>query len=323
MSKTDYKRPLIVGFFIFAGILIIVAGIFMIGSQEEIFGKKFTLNVMFDDVGGLKTGNNVWLSGVKVGTVKKISFVEKARIEVTISVRKDAASLIRKNCKAKVSSDGLMGNKIVIIYGGTAEAGLVANGDILQSEKGISTEEMILTLQSNNKNLLQITDDFKKIAGKIANGEGTIGGLVNDNTIINDLRHTIKNLKTASAKSEEVIKDIQLFTTQLNNKEGLINDLITDTTVFTKIMKTVSQIEETAAAASSFADNIKAASNRLNDPEKPVGMLLQDDKTANDLKEIINNLKTSSKKLDEDLEAIQHNFLFRGYFRKKAKNKIN
>lgn len=321
MNKSDYKRPFIVGVFIFTGILILVAGVFLIGNQEKIFGKKFTLNIMFDDIGGLKTGNNVWLSGVKVGTVKKISFIKEARVEVSVSVMKDAASLIWKNSKAKVSSDGFIGSKIVIIYGGTAESGLVTNGDLLQSEKGISTEEMMLTLQSNNKNLLQITDDFKKIAGKIANGEGTIGGLVNDNTIINDLRHSIRNLKTVSEKSEKAIKDIQRFTIQLNNKDGLISDLINDTTVFRKIMKTVTQIEETATAASSLADNLKTASNKLNDPDKPAGMLLQNEETANDLKEIIKNLKTSSKKLDEDLEAIQHNFLFRGYFRKKAKSK--
>jgi len=66
-------------------------------------------------------------------------------------------------------------------------------------------------------------------------------------------------------------------------------------------------------------DNMEAASAKLKENDNPLGALLHDEETAKNLKEMIDNLNTASEKLNEDLEAVQHNFLFRGYFKKKEK----
>jgi len=323
MNKPNYKRPLTVGIFIVAGISIFIAGVFMIGQQEKPFSKKFRVEIIVDDVNGLQPGNNVWLSGVKVGTVKKISFYGASQVAITVSIEKLAQSHIWKDAKARISTDGFIGNKIVVIYGGTVQAGTVSNGDLLQSEKSISTDDMVATLQSNNKNLLDITNDFKKISRKIASGQGTIGGLLYDSSMIIDFRTTIKNLKLASLKTDASLANVKNFTSRLDTQPGLVNELISDTTIFKELQRTVAELRRAASDASTFTDNMQAASSKLKDKDNTLGVLLQDEETAKDLKEIINNLKTSSVKLDEDLEAVQHNFLFRGYFKKEEKKKTN
>jgi phospholipid/cholesterol/gamma-HCH transport system substrate-binding protein len=68
-----------------------------------------------------------------------------------------------------------------------------------------------------------------------------------------------------------------------------------------------------------IVDNFQRASEGLNDSSKALGSLLHDTQLADDLKTILKNLNAGSQKLDEDLEALQHNFLLRGFFRKKAK----
>ncbi|OQP63798.1 hypothetical protein A3860_22935 [Niastella vici] len=327
MNKPNYKRPLFVGIFIIAGLAMLVSGVFMIGSQGKLFNKKFTLKIIFNDVNGLQPGNNVWLSGVKIGTVKKIAFYGQTQVQATISLDKQAETRICKDAIAKISTDGFIGNKIVVIYGGTA--GMVKNGDFLRSNKaGASTEDMLDTLQQNNKNLLQITNNLKLVTGRIANGEGTIGGLVNDASLFKELQFTMKNLTIASQKSDRVVTNIEAFSGRLNNQKGLVNELFTDTAIFIKLTEaiadlkqTMTQLKGTTSSAAAFIDNLQSVTAQLNEKNNTVGMLLHDEEAAGDLKEMIKNLKTSSHKLDEDLEALQHNFLLRGYFRKKQKNK--
>jgi len=321
MIKTNYKRPLVVGVFIFIALVIIVTGVFTIGSQQKLFQKKITLNMIFDDVSGLQPGNNVWLSGVKIGTVKKIVFYKNTQVAITMNIESMAQSHICKDAKAKISTDGFIGNKIVVIYGGTESAGFVSNGDFLKSEKGTTTDDMLATLQVNNKNLVAITENFKIITGKMLHGDGTLGKLINDGSMVTELQGTISNLKHASARSEKMMADAARFTSRLNNGDGLVNELISDTVVFADFKETVAQLKDAVKDASVFIDNMQTAGSQLNEQKKPVGMLLGDEELAGDLKTMLKNLKSGSQKLDEDLEAIQHNFLFRGYFRKKAKIK--
>jgi phospholipid/cholesterol/gamma-HCH transport system substrate-binding protein len=198
---------------------------------------------------------------------------------------------------------------------------MVANGDLLQSEKSVSTDDMLSILQSSNKNLLEITGDFKIFARNLANGEGSLGRLINDASLVDDLQSTIKNIKITSLKSEEALSNIVAFTSRLNNQDGLVNELISDTVIFKTLKETVAQLKVAATTASAFMDTMQKAGADLQQKNKPIGMLLEDEEVAKNLKEIISNLKKSSQKLDEDLEAMQHNFLLRGYFEKKEKNK--
>lgn len=318
-----------VGIFIISGLAMLVSGVFMIGSQGKLFKKKFTLTVIFNDVNGLQPGNNVWLSGVKIGTVKKIAFYNHTQVQATISLDKQAEIRICKDAMVRISTDGFIGNKIVVIYGGTIEAGPVKNGDFLQCGKpGASTEDMLATLQQNNSNLLDITGNLKTVTGKIASGEGTFGGLVNDATLLKELQATMKNLATASQKSDRAMANIETISARLNNQKGLVSELFTDTALSIQLTETISdlkqamaQLKSTTASASSIIDNLQSATSDLNRKDNPAGMFLHDKEMAKELKEAIKNLNSGSHKLDEDLEALQHNFLLKGYFKKKEKNK--
>src|SRR5687768_10277257 len=174
MTQMNNKKAVTVGIFIFLGLLILVAGVLTLGGQKNSFQKKITVRAIFDDVGGLQTGNNVWFSGVKIGTVKKMTFHGGSQVEVIMNIDEKNQQYIRKNAKAKISSEGFIGNKLVVIYGGSMEAPPVVDEDILGVEKAASTDEMLATLQENNKNLLDITTDFKVISKRLTNGEGSV-----------------------------------------------------------------------------------------------------------------------------------------------------
>ena len=122
MSTATNKRSVIVGIFISIGIIIFLVGVFTLGGQQKTFSPSVTITALFDDVSGLQQGNNVWFSGVKIGTVKKISFFGNSQVKVLMHIDKKAQDFIRKDAKAKIGSDGLIGNKIIVVYGGTQTA---------------------------------------------------------------------------------------------------------------------------------------------------------------------------------------------------------
>src|SRR5258708_4769759 len=145
MKTGQTKRTVIVGIFIFLGIVILLAGVLVLGGQRKTFEKTIALNAIFNDVSGLQKGNNIWFSGVKVGTVKKLKLVDDARVEVEMRVEQQSQDFIHKDSKAKIGSDGLIGNRIIIIYGGTKGMPLVKSGDTLQADAPLNSAEMMNT----------------------------------------------------------------------------------------------------------------------------------------------------------------------------------
>jgi phospholipid/cholesterol/gamma-HCH transport system substrate-binding protein len=326
MSTLKNNRPVVVGIFILLGLAILVVTIFTLGGEKKTFVKSFTLHAVFDDVSGLLKGGNVWFSGVKIGTVKNIRFYGKTQVEVTMSIENDAQPHIRKTAMAKIGSDGLIGNKIVVIYGGDDASPQVEANDFLHSEPALSTDDMLATLQANNKNLLEITSDFKSISKKIDSGKGTLATLLNDpamanklNSTIDKLETTVSNFKAVSLTSKSVLSNLHVFSAKINKPGNSVNDLVSDTVMYDNIRGTLSQLEKSADAVAKFTANLKTVSDRLNQKNNVVGVLVNDSSAASNIKETLKNLETSSQKLDEDLEALQHNFLLKGFFRKKAK----
>ncbi|MEO6220717.1 MAG: MlaD family protein [Ginsengibacter sp.] len=331
MKSTNNKRAIIVGIFVFIGLAILIVTILTLGSQRKTFSSSITIKSLFDDVNGLQKGNNVWYSGVKVGTIKKVLLTGNGNVEVDMSIEEHSRQFIRKDAKAKISSDGLIGNKIIVIYGGTLQSPEVEAGDILGVQKLLSTDEMMNTLSKNNDNLLEITNGFKVISKRMVDGEGSVGKLLTDETLANDLNATMLTLKRASVNMADLSANLSAYTAKLQSKGSLANDFITDTVIFSRLRSTVSQLQAVTATSQDVMNNLKNTSvslnngmnnlnEGLNNNKAPIGMLLHDEQAATNIKVTLQNLQSGTKKLDEDLEALQHNFLLRRFFKKKAKN---
>jgi len=316
MNESPNKQAIIVGVFIFLGLIFLLAGILIIGNIRETFNNKMGVVSVFEDVAGLKEGNNVWYSGVKIGTVKSLNFFGKSQVEVSLNISTKSQKYIRKDAKVKISTDGIIGNKIIVIYGGTTDFAQVEEGDTLAVERMFTSEDMINTLQDNNENLLTITSNIKIITNKLVDGDGTIGKLMNDTSMYTNLNAATVALQHATVKAEQMISSLATFSSGLNKKGTLANQLTTDTTVFNSVKASVVRFHQMADTASVFITNLK---NAGSNPNSAIGVLLHDKEAGAYLKESMKNLESSSKKLDADLEAAQHNFLLRGYFKKKAK----
>ena len=319
MEASKNKKAVMVGLFVAIGIIIFLVGIFTLGGQQKAFVKTVSVTAVFDDVSGLNEGNNVWYSGVKIGTVKKIEFFNKSQVKVTLHIEHKAQPYIHKDAKAKIGSDGFIGNKIIVIYGGSPDSPTIEGDENLEIEASLDTDDMLVTLQKNNENLLAITSDFKAVSEKLAAGQGSLGALLNERDLYNELAAVVANLRTAAHNSEKLTGSIAEYTTKLQSPGTLAGDLVNDTLIFASLRAATDNLNIASGSAVALVDNLKDVTADLDDNNNAVGVLLHDEKVAADIKNIVENLNSSSKKLDENMEALQHNFLLRGYFKKKAK----
>lgn len=316
MEENKNKHFVAVGIFVLLGIIFLVAGILVIGNLRESFVSKTRIYSIFEDVNGLQKGNNVWFSGVRIGTVSGISFSGKSDVVVSIKIETEAKQYIRKDSKVKVSSDGLIGNKILIIYGGTPESPEVNLGDTLAVEKTFNSEDMMNTLQQNNRNILAISANLIDVTADLKNGKGTFGKLISDDALYTNLNSSALRLNETIEMTKSVVASLNKFSNNMNKKGTLLSDAITDTVVFSKFREVSANLKKITDTTAVLVNELKIAAAN---PKSAMGVLLLDEKAGFNISKSLENLESSSQKLDENLEALQSSFLLRRYFKKKKK----
>lgn len=132
------KRPinnLKLGIFVLAGLLLLIFSLYMIGRDNNLFGKNYILAARFENVQGLTAGNNVRYAGIQVGTVKKIRILNDTLVEVTMLIDVKMEKYIHKGDIVSMSTDGLMGNRILNITASKDGSPLAKDGDLLVTKK--------------------------------------------------------------------------------------------------------------------------------------------------------------------------------------------
>ena len=204
-KKISHKVRL--GIFVSLGILIFILAIYFIGEKQQLFRSTFRLSGEFKDVAGLQAGNNVRLSGINVGTVENVSIISDTSVKVEILIDESTREFIRKDAIASIGSEGLMGNKVLIISPGTGGKRIIENNDIIATTQPTDMDEIMKSLKTTIDNTAYITGDLAKISTNIESGKGTIGRLLMDPSSAQNIDSTFMNLKQGSIKLNELIEE--------------------------------------------------------------------------------------------------------------------
>lgn len=319
MEKT-YTQKLKLGVFIITGTAIFIAAIYFIGSKQLFFSKTKELNAVFNDANGLQLGNNVRYSGIIVGTVKGITIINDSSICVTMYINKESFNHIKKSAIASIGSDGLVGNMIVNIIPSKGTKELVEPGDTIATVKKIRTEDMINILSNSNSNIALITADLLKITHEIAEGQGTLGVLLNDPVMANDLKETLLYLKITSKEASQTVKKLNVLVSSLDKKDNVVG-VIKDTAVANKMKVIVSNLEKSSSEVNKVMSNLNGTISNMKEGKGAINYLSNDPDLVKKIDSTITNINSASLLLNQNLEALKHNFLFRGYFKKQEKKK--
>jgi phospholipid/cholesterol/gamma-HCH transport system substrate-binding protein len=197
--KKDTSKKIRLGIFISVGITVFILGIYFIGERQQLFRSTFRVSGVFKDVAGLQAGNNVRFSGINVGTVENISIVSDTSVRVEILIDESTRKFIKKDAVASIGSEGLMGNKILIISPGTGGKMEIENNDTVVTVQPINMDDVLVSLKTTIDNTSNITYDLSKITNNIQSGKGTIGRLLMDQSYAKNFDSTFVNLKEGSA----------------------------------------------------------------------------------------------------------------------------
>lgn len=191
------------GFFILGGLALCVLALFIIGKQKNLFDPVFRVNTLFYNVSGLQVGNNVRFSGITVGTVDNISIVNDSTVRVDLLVKKSVQKFIKKDSEVAIGSEGIIGDRLIIITQGGDESPAVLDNQSLFSKEPVETDAIMASLQETSVNAAVITNELAQIMVKINRGKGTLSRLIQDESIAENLNQTIVNLKRSSRGLDE------------------------------------------------------------------------------------------------------------------------
>ncbi|MBN1926557.1 MAG: MCE family protein [Prolixibacteraceae bacterium] len=379
------------GLFVIGGIALLLIALFIIGKQKNLFNPVFKLTTTFYSVSGLEAGSNIRFSGINVGTVDNIEIINDSTVQVDLLIRKDIQQFIKEDCVANIGSAGIIGDRILIISQGSSNSPIVQDGQRIGSNEPIETDDIMASLQLSATSAEIITDQLADIMTKINSGKGTLGRLIHDAKIAQDLSESTLNLKNSSKQIAEILYDI-------NNGEGTLGRIIKDPNIAQDISLTmtnlkngskgldevieaakhnilfsgyfkkkkketdnesesdkdthrveekneqveydtplakelqvlasasplemdsiISNLQVTMANAEIISKQLAEIMIQINSGKGTLGMLVQDTALAKVINQTLMNLKSSSKGLDDNMNAAKENFLFKGYYERKAK----
>lgn len=204
-----------VGVFVTVGLALALTAVFFIGREKSFFERRYTLIAPFKGISGLRMGAVVQLAGINVGYVDGVRFGkagDQNRIDVILKVSKTYQDHIRKDSVASIQTQGLLGDKFILISSGSIGMPPLADGEIMATEEGggfgaladtgkktledirlvakdfQQTLETVKLDKDDKENIKKFLANLNAISGKIKNGEGTIGALIMDPSLYFDMR---------------------------------------------------------------------------------------------------------------------------------------
>ena len=203
MDKHSPKFKVRLGLFVAGGMVLFVLAIFLIGRQKNLFDPVFKLQTTFYNVSGLKVGNNIRFSGINVGTVGNITLVNDSTVQVDMIIKKSVQPFIKTDGLAAIGSEGIIGDRILIITQGSSEAVSVKGGESILSVEPVETDAIIISLAVTAVNFEIISEELAEIMININQGNGTLGRLIQDSSIAENINRTIINLRKSSRGLDE------------------------------------------------------------------------------------------------------------------------
>ena len=191
------------GAFIFVTLVVLAAGVFIIGSKAYLFRSTYQVKAQFDNVAGLAAGAAVQVGGVHSGTVHSIALPHRPGGKVTVVIDLDSSTheIIKRDSVASIETEGLLGNQYLAISFGTAGQPDVRDGDLIQSKPPLEVAELLLkassildSSQQAIQNASLATAHLNSVSAKIDSGQGSVGALVNDKVLYNNLAASTHSL---------------------------------------------------------------------------------------------------------------------------------
>ncbi|GAA4448082.1 hypothetical protein GCM10023189_05450 [Nibrella saemangeumensis] len=318
--KSRTSQNLQLGAFVVAGSVLLIITLYLLGSQRNLFSSVVRVSAHFRNVSGLMVGNNVRFGGITIGTVDKLTIRSDTVIEVVMMIEKSAQPFIKTSAIASIGTDGLMGNTIITITPVSGNASMVHDGDRLGTVQPVAVSELLNTLGQSNDNLVVITEELKGLGRKL-NQSPVLDKLLTDESLVNHIDQTAQSVRKAGAEVHTAATGLRTIVGDIENGKGNAGYLLRDTSMKQQFTSVLSHINRTGQRADSLVAGLTTLTQQIQKGQGAAGTLLADTAFQHNLTRTMSNVQQGTAKFDENMEALKHNVLFRGYFKKQQKRR--
>jgi phospholipid/cholesterol/gamma-HCH transport system substrate-binding protein len=281
--KVSYNLK--VGFFIFISFVLFVAAILVLGQKQNLFQQTIKVSSVFSDVRGLQVGDNVRFTGIQVGTIVSISILADTAVNVVLAINKSVVPYVKKDSRATIGTEGLMGNTVVILFPGTPGTSSIEPGDQLPAINPVDIDDIIKEIKISSEKISGVANNLIEITEKINRGDGIFGKLFTDSDLTAQIDQTGKNIATLTQNLSDLLQKI-------NTGQGVVGKLFVDTTF-------AHQLDTTIQNVTQISENLEDFSKKVNEGVGILGNLFADTTRTNDFIKVSENLQTTLQNLSE------------------------
>ena len=312
-STSQYVR---LGVFVVLGSLLILVMAYMIGNEQNVFRSTFRISAIFKNVNGLQKGNNVRYSGISVGVVKDIVMENDTSIRVHMQIEEGMLAHIKDDAVAMVGSDGLVGSMLINILPGKGKGAPITDGGEISTFSRIDTQDMLTTLNVTNENAALLTADLLEVTQTLRKGSGILNQLLYDSTMARDLQQSFRNLRISTMQSRQAVNRLNDMIQQWQLEKSALTLLMNDAEFSDQIRNVASNLDSSGQEIRELTSRLNELVGDLQAGEGTLGLLLRDTIMAEEIRGGLKHLDSGLVKFDENMEALKHNWLTRGYFKK-------
>ena len=223
-----------VGVLVIVALVILVVAILKLGQAGNIFGSRYKLVAFISNASGLKVGGAVNVAGQLAGSIDEIELlppdVDTARnLRLIVEVDRAMSEQVRRDSKGKIRTMGVLGDKVFDISPGTPKYRVLHEGDTLPMEPSVDFETVVQMASGAVTEVVGLTTELKKVTGGINRGEGTLGQLVTNRALYDQLNAALA--RTASLMAS------------LENPRGTVGRLLNDPTFYNTLNRTIASVD--------------------------------------------------------------------------------
>lgn len=310
-----------VGVFVTAGLVILIAGIYFIGSRQSLFGDQTRVYAVFNNVGGLQEGNSVRFSGINVGTVQGVSLLNDSAVRVTLLIEEDAAKFIKKDAVASIGSEGIMGDKVVSISGGGTATASIADDDRIATVEPVELETLMATLTNTGQKAEQLVANLASLSQTIRDGRGVAGRLLTDTSMGKRFMRVMTDLETTSQATSNLAQDFTAVSNRIRSGQGTLGRLVMDDQLATDLDQLMDTLQASGTRAYRVTNQLETFSRKLNNDQGVVGRLLTDTTLADNVDETLLRVRSTAESLNRTTERVNRSWFFNFLFGGKKRDR--
>lgn len=334
-SNLTYSQ-LRVGIFVLFGLGVLAFLVLNATGDFNPFEKKLRLKAHFAAADGLREGSEVQLAGVHIGKVEEVKLLppgspEDAKVEAIMLVDshlngKPITERIRTDSTAQLVAVSLLANdKMINITPGTLQGADVSENSVLNSREAMSISKLTETGNELLEQINQIATPANEILNKANRGEGTLGRVINDESLYRNLDATVNETKTTMSRLQitlekinsgrgsagKLLNDPQLYESlnrTANQLEAISRDiragrgtagkLISNDELYNETRAAVADLRVTASKLNLIADDFKTITNDLNEGRGSAGKFLKDEQLYSDARSALAKFNSTAERID-------------------------